>query len=255
MLPYDSIKSGELPPITPELQRYADRVWEHWQLRVIYADCYIGSDQCSIWLYIDLKHGNNAEASKLLEAVKRNGDLGGNLNSVKRFGTEVKELADALTDEYFSVIGTDRETLCAGLEPYIPTTPELAQLSGQFPQICTYLYDFTESVLGYIYGHSSEALREAIVGKYRIPNPNDVFVYYEPALTVLLDDRAQYEALLARKDEVVYDVYTLMRGKFPLDKLEKTFGYPILTEESTVVKIILKSDMDPVLLNGIVGTR
>ena len=73
MLPYDSIKSGELPPITPELQRYADRVWEHWQLRVIYADCYIGSDQCSIWLYIDLKHGNNAEASKLLEAVKRKG--------------------------------------------------------------------------------------------------------------------------------------------------------------------------------------
>lgn len=44
-------------------------------------------------------------------------------------------------------------------------------------------------------------------------------------------------------------------GKFPLDKLEATFGYPILTEESTVVKIILKSDMNPVLLNGIVGTR
>lgn len=139
MLPYDSIKSGELPPITPELQRYADRVWERWQLRVIFVDCYIGSDQCSIRLYIDLKHGNNAEASKLLEAVKRNGDLGGNLNSVKRFGTEVNELADALTDEYFSVIGTDRETLCARLEPYIPTTPELAQLSGQFQQICTYI--------------------------------------------------------------------------------------------------------------------
>lgn len=64
-------------------------------------------------------------------------------------------------------------------------------------------------------------LREAIVGKYRIPNPNDVFVYYEPALTIFLDDRAQYEALLARKDEVVRDVYTLIRGKFPLDKLEK----------------------------------
>ena len=44
-------------------------------------------------------------------------------------------------------------------------------------------------------------------------------------------------------------------GKFPLDKLEATFGYPILTEESAVVKIILKSDMNPVLLNGIVGTR
>ena len=44
-------------------------------------------------------------------------------------------------------------------------------------------------------------------------------------------------------------------GKFPLDKLEAAFGYPILTEESTVVKIILKSDMNPVLLNGIVGTR
>ena len=90
---------------------------------------------------------------------------------------------------------------------------------------------------------------------FRIPNPNDVFVYYEPALTIFLDDRAQYEALLARKDEVVHDVYTLMRGKFPLDKLEKAFGYPILTEENTVVKIILKSDMDPVLLNTIAGTR
>ena len=255
MFPYDSITSGVLPPFTPELQRYAERVWGRWQLRVIYADCYIGSEQCSIWLYIDLKHGNNAEASKLLEAVKRNGDLGGNLNSVKRFGTEVNELADALTDEYFSVIGTDRETLCAGLEPYIPTTPELAQLSGQFQQICTYIYDYTESVLGYVYGHSAEELSKMIAKKYRIPNPNDVFVYYEPALTIFLDDRAQYEALLARKDEVVHDVYTLMRGKFPLDKLETAFGYPILTEENTAVKIILKSDMDPVLLNTIVGTR
>ena len=44
-------------------------------------------------------------------------------------------------------------------------------------------------------------------------------------------------------------------GKFSLDKLEAAFGYPILTEESTVVKIILKLDMNPVLLNGIVGTR
>ena len=44
-------------------------------------------------------------------------------------------------------------------------------------------------------------------------------------------------------------------GKILSDKLEAAFGYPILTEESTVVKIILKSDMNPVLLNGIVGTR
>ena len=94
-----------------------------------------------------------------------------------------------------------------------------------------------------------------IATKYCIPNPNDVFVYYEPALTIFPDDRAQYEALPARKDEVVHDVYTLMRGKFPLDKLEMAFGYPILTEENTVVKIILKADMDPVLLNTIAGTR
>ena len=48
---------------------------------------------------------------------------------------------------------------------------------------------------------------------------------------------------------------TLMRGRFSSDKLETAFGYPILTEENTVVKIILKSDMDPVLLNTIAGTR
>jgi len=247
MLPYDSIKSGELPPITPELQRYADRVWERWQLRVIYAKFEIAKVYFYSELYIDLKNGSNAKASKLLDAVQRN-NSGIWLNSVKRFGSEVVGLADALTDEYFSVIGTDRKTLCAGLEPYVSH-------NGQIQQICTYIYDFSESVLGYVYGHSAEELSKMIATKYCIPNPNDVFVYYEPALTVFLDDRAQYEALLARKDEVVYDVYTLMRGKFPLDKLEKNFGYPILTEESTVVKIILKSDMDPVLLNGIVGTR
>ena len=247
MHPYDSIKSGVLPPFTPELQRYADRVWERWQLRVIYAKFEIAQVYFYSELYIDLKNGSNAKASKLLDAVQRN-NSGIWLNSVKRFGSEVAGLADALTDEYLSVIGTDRETLCAELEPYVSH-------NGQIQQICTYIYDFTRSVLGYIYGHSSEALREAIVGKYRIPNPNDVFVYYEPALTIFLDDRAQYEALLARKDEVVRDAYTLMRGKFPLDKLEAAFGYPILTEESTVVKIILKSDMDPVLLNNIVGTR
>ena len=254
MFPYDSITSGVLPPFTPELQRYAERVWERWQLRVIYAEFEIAQVYFYSELYIDLKNGSNAKASKLLDAVQRN-NSGVWLNSVKRFGFEVAGLADALTDEYFSVIGTDRETLCAGLEPYIPTTPELAQLSGQFQQICTYIYDFTESVLGYVYGHSAEELSKMIAKKYRILNSNDVFVYYEPALTIFLDDRAQYEALLARKDEVVHDAYTLMRGKFPLDKLEKTFGYPILTEENTAVKIILKSDMDPVLLNTIVGTR
>ena len=165
------------------------------------------------------------------------------MNDPQLFGKEISELAERIGDILIDAHGYTRAEI---LSRYA---------HSDAPPICVYIYDFTRSVLGYIYGHSSEALREAIVGKYRIPNPNDVFVYYEPALTVLLDDRAQYEALLARKDEVVRDVYTLMRGKFPLDKLEKTFGYPILTEESTVVKIILKSDMDPVLLNNIVGTR
>ena len=55
MFPYDSITSGVLPPFTPELQRYAERVWERWQLRVIYAEFEIAQVYFYSELYIDLK--------------------------------------------------------------------------------------------------------------------------------------------------------------------------------------------------------
>ena len=83
MFPYDSITSGVLPPFTPELQRYAERVWERWQLRVIYAEFEIAQVYFYSELYIDLKNGSNAKASKLLDAVQRN-NSGVWLNSVKR---------------------------------------------------------------------------------------------------------------------------------------------------------------------------
>ena len=236
-----SIEKGTLENASETL-RFIQNVRTQIGLRALTADFVVGKWQGWFNVWLDLKNDPSETAQKLLNTVLNNG-AGHPLNDPQLFGKEISELAERIGDILMDAHGYTRAEI---LSRYA---------HSDAPPSCVYIYDFTRSVLGYIYGHSSETLREAIVGKYRIPNPNDVFVYYEPALTIFLDDRAQYEALLARKDEVVRDVYTLIRGKFPLDKLEKTFGYPILTEESTVVKIILKSDMDPVLLNDIVGTR
>ena len=236
-----SIEKGTLEN-TSETVRFIQNVRTQIGLRALTADFVVGKWQGWFNVWLDLKNDPSETAQKLLNTVLHNG-AGYPLNDPKMFGKEISDLAEQIGDILMDAHGYTRAEIIS------------RYAHSDAPPICVYIYDYTESVLGYVYGHSAEELSKMIAKKYRILNSNDVFVYYEPALTIFLDDRAQYEALLARKDEVVHDVYTLMRGKFPLDKLETAFGYPILTEENTAVKIILKSDMDPVLLNTIVGTR
>ena len=190
-----SIEKGTLENASETL-RFIQNVRTQIGLRALTADFVVGKWQGWFNVWLDLKNDPSETAQKLLNTVLNNG-AGHPLNDPQLFGKEISELAERIGDILMDAHGYTRAEI---LSRYA---------HSDAPPICVYIYDFTRSVLGYIYGHSSETLREAIVGKYRIPNPNDVFVYYEPALTIFLDDRAQYEALLARKDEVVRDVYTL----------------------------------------------
>ena len=97
-----------------------------------------------------------------------------------------------------------------------------------------YIYAFYYGFKDFLYGESVPQLKELLSNKYHL-DEYDVFVQSEPAVTMLVDDRAHYEELLTRKKEIMYDCYTV------LSKLDK---FHVLTEDEVEVKIFLKSEVD-----------
>ena len=202
-----SIEKGTLENASETL-RFIQNVRTQIGLRALTADFVVGKWQGWFNVWLDLKNDPSETAQKAVEY----GSAQRSRPSFERSPTVRKENIRA----------------CRTNRGHTDGCPRL-YTRRNFIQICTFgcpanlcIYTTSQNPCWDIFTATRRRrCGRRLSGSTAYRTRTTYFVYYEPALTVFLDDRAQYEALLARKDEVVYDVYTLMRGKFPLDKLEK----------------------------------
>jgi hypothetical protein len=212
----DFLKTGKIIHNSLE-DEFINHMKTKYSLDVVATDFFVGKIQCRLDMLINLNGRNNEITALLYDAVIKN-DLGPSLNKSKRYSRDVVQTAEIIIDEYLSVYHYKREELS---------------------EILIHIYDFKHYVKGYIYGNSLIKIREIISPKYLVKQ-HDIYVHYEPAVTILFNDEKTYRNALKRKEELVHDCYSILK--------EIDF-FGILKENEAEVKLFLKSDLDDRTLN------
>lgn len=218
----DFLKHGRIHHSSLE-KDYIKHMNRKHDLDIVTTEFFVGKLQCNLRVYINLRGQENAMAKFLYTAVSGQ-SLDACINMGSRYSKEAVDIAEMIADEYLSIFHYKREEL---------------------PKIAIYIYDFSETVIEYAYGNSALKLKNIISKKYRI-DPDEIFVFYEPAVTILFDDEKHYHHVLERKDEIIRDCYLIVK------KYDKFGGVQL---ENMAVNLYLKSKLDKEKLNNYLMKR
>lgn len=188
-----------------------------FKLSVIDTCFDVGKLQCSLDVWIDFHKNKNHLCTALYKVIKNN-HLGPSLNTKGEFRKSFIKLAENIIDEYLKAFGYNR---C------------------ELPEIAIYIYDFKDFNLEYAYGHAIPQIKKVISKKYEI-KAEDIFVFYEPAVTILIDSDEKYESINSQKDQILLDCYNEMKKWDPFN---------FVAIDNVVVNVYLKSELDKQTLN------
>ena len=172
---------------------------------------------CDLRVWIDFHKNKNHLCTALYKVIKNN-HLGPSLNTEGVFRKSFIKLAEKIIDEYLKAFGYNR---C------------------ELPEIAIYIYDFKDFNLEIAYGHAIPQIQKVISKKYEIIE-DDIFVFYEAAVTILIESDEKYKSLNSQKDQVIRDCY---------NELKKWDPFNFVAIENVVVNLYLKSKLDKQRLN------
>lgn len=205
----DAFSTGTIP-FDLEDDLFYKAVKEKYKVHIILCKYVCSSNGSYLTIYIT---GGPPEFYNIIENMQKKSILTmPEIHEPNKFPNSVVQLSQRISDEYFATHSVKKNK----------------------KKLEIFIYDFNQHLFNYLYGHSTPALKDLLSNKYHL-DEYDVFVQSEPAVTMLVDDRAHYEELLTRKKEVMHDCYTV------LSKLDK---FHVLTEDEVEVKIFLKSEVD-----------
>ncbi len=196
---------------------FITNIADKFKLSVIDTCFNVGKLQCSLDVWIDFHKDKNHLCTALYKVIKNN-SLGPSLNTKGEFKKSFIKLAENIIDEYLKAFGYDR---C------------------ELPEIVIYIYDFRDSNLEMAYGHAIPQIQKVVSKKYDI-NANDIFVFYEPAVTILIESNEKYKSIKSQKDQILQDCY---------NELKKWDPFNFVAIDNIVLNLYLKSKLDKQRLN------
>lgn len=188
-----------------------------FKLSVIDTCFNIGKLQCRLNIWIDFHKDKNHLCTALYKIIKNN-SLGPSLNTKGKFRKSFIKLAENIIDEYLKAFGYNR---C------------------ELPEIAIYIYDFKDANLEFAYGHAIPQIQKVISKKYEI-KANDIFVFYEPAVTILIESNEKYKSIKSQKDQILQDCY---------NELKKWDPFNFVAIDNVALNVYLKSKLDKQSLN------
>ena len=196
---------------------FITNVADKFKLSVIDTCFDVGKLDCDLRVWIDFHKNKNHLCTALYKVIKNN-HLGPSLNTEGVFRKSFIKLAEKIIDEYLKAFGYNR---C------------------ELPEIAIYIYDFKDANLELAYGHAIPQIQKVISKKYEIIE-DDIFVFYEAAVTILIESDEKYKSLNSQKDQVIRDCY---------NELKKCDPFNFVAIENVVVNLYLKSKLDKQRLN------
>lgn len=196
---------------------FITNIADKFKLSVIDTCFNIGKLQCRLNIWIDFHKDKNHLCTALYKVIKNN-SLGSSLNTKGKFRKSFIKLAENIIDEYLNAFGYDR-----------------CELS----EIMIHIYDFQDSNLEIAYGHAIPQIQKVISKKYDI-KADDIFVFYEPAVTILIDSNEKYKSIKSQKDQLIQDCY---------NELKKFDPFDFVAMDNINLKVYLKSKLDKQKLN------
>ena len=188
-----------------------------FKLSVIDTCFDVGKLDCDLRVWIDFHKNKNHLCTALYKVIKNN-HLGPSLNTEGVFRKSFIKLAEKIIDEYLKAFGYNR---C------------------ELPEIAIYIYDFKDFNLEIAYGDATPQIQKVISKKYEI-KADDIFVFYEAAVTILIESDEKYKSLNSQKDQIIRDCY---------NELKKCDPFNFVTIENVAVNLYLKSKLDKQRLN------
>lgn len=188
-----------------------------FKLSVIDTCFDVGKLDCDLRVWIDFHKNKNHLCTALYKVIKNN-HLGPSLNTEGVFRISFIKLAEKIIDEYLKAFGYNR---C------------------ELPEIAIYIYDFKDANLEFAYGHAIPQIQKVISKKYEI-KADDIFVFYEAAVTILIESDEKYKSLNSQKDQIIRDCY---------NELKKCDPFNFVAIENVAVNLYLKSKLDKQRLN------
>ncbi len=198
-------------------KNFITNIADKFKLSVIDTCFDVGKLDCDLRVWIDFHKNKNHLCTALYKVIKNN-SLGPSLNTKGKFRKSFIKLAENIIDEYLKAFGYNR---C------------------ELPEIVIYIYDFKDENLGYAYGHAIPEIKKVVSEKYDI-NADDIFVFYEPAVTILIDSNEKYKSIKSQKDQLIQDCY---------NELKKFDPFDFVAMDNINLKVYLKSKLDKQKLN------